>query len=203
MVKGGKYTMKKIIALLISLTIVLGMAGFSFAANEVQLKGVVTKISGSLITIKDSSGKEIIVEGNIQGIKVGDLVRLKGEMAKIGFLRTELTAQDVEFLTRKCSIDPSDVNVIPKLPSAGRENLALALESPQKNCDMDTIVSFKATRGFLRKYTPPPTQSHMPPKKFNVYYLTEAESQYINETNKRILDKVFEDYEKSMQNRGK
>lgn len=195
--------MKRILTTLITLLFVLGAADFSFGANEVQLKGIITKISRSMITLKGSNGQEIIVEGNIKGIKVGDFVQVNGEMAKVESLRTELSAQDIEFLTRKCSIDPSDVNVIPKLPSAGRENLAMALESPQRNCDMDTIVSFKATRGFLRKYIPPPTQSHMPPKKYNRIYLTEAESKYINENNTRILNKAFEDFSGAPQNRGK
>lgn len=195
--------MKRLLTILISLATVLGVANLSHGANDVQLRGIVTKISGSTITIKDSNGTVIMLEGTLKGIKIGDLVQVKGEMAKIGSLRTELTAQDVEFLTKRCSVDPADVNVIPKLPSAGRDNLALALESPQRNCDMDTIVSFKATRGFLRKYIPPPTQSHMPPKKYNGQYLTEAESKYITDTNTRILNKAFEDFTGVPQKLGK
>lgn len=119
----GANQMKKILVTLISLLFVLSVADFSFAANEVQLKGVITKISGNKITIKDDAGKETVVEGSLKGIKVDDLIQLKGEIFKVGSMQIELTAQGVEFLTKQCSIDRSDVNVIPKLEEQTRMKL--------------------------------------------------------------------------------
>jgi hypothetical protein len=109
--------------------------------------------------------------------------------ASLSFAATDLTTQDVEFLTKQCHIDQADVNVIPKLPEDGRELLSLLIAKR----DCKRLEPFKATREYLKKYTPPPKESIMPPKGFKNDFLTQAESDYIDDINKRILDKILRD----------
>lgn len=109
--------------------------------------------------------------------------------------QTRLTPQDIQFL-KKCNIDHADIDAIPNLNPDGQTNLQLVLESSRRNCDMQPIKAFKATREYLRKFTPPPQLSPMPPKLYNRIYLTEKESRYISDVNRRILDKALEDFGK-------
>ena len=61
-----------------------------------------------------------------------------------------LTADDIKFL-KSCNIEQSDIDVIPKLPSDGKEKIEMVLESSKKNCNMPIVREFKATREFLKK----------------------------------------------------
>lgn len=181
--------MKKILLLTLVLACALSVTSLSFAAGEFEMKAVVTKIDGSQVTIKDVKGRETAVESKGNGIKVGDMVLLKGQMIKSGSA-TGLTTQDIDFLTKQCLIDQADVNVIPKLKEETRNYLYFVIA--HRDCKL--LEPFKVTREFLKKFTPPPDKSPFPPKGFKNDFLTSEESKYINDVNKRILDKAFEDF---------
>jgi len=66
--------MKKLLALLVVIIFTVGVVGLCFAAD---VKGSITKIDGSKITIKAADGKEMTVEGDAKGLKVGDKVTVK------------------------------------------------------------------------------------------------------------------------------
>ena len=106
--------------------------------------------------------------------------------------QTELSAEDVAFL-QGCGVARADIDVIPGLPEDGRNNLELVVESPRRHCDMQPVKAFIATREFLKKFTPPPEVSPMPPAEYNRIYLTPAEAGYVIEINKRILDKQLQE----------
>lgn len=162
--------MKKIVVTLVLMVFVLVMASFSFADNAVLLKGVITKISGNKITIKDDAGKEIVVEGSLKGIKVGDLIQLKGEIFKVGSMRTELNAQDVEFLTKQCSIDRADVNVIKQLEDQVR--MKLISWTDRRDCKL--MASYKASREYFKSLKPK-SKLPLPPAGWDTHYLTDKE----------------------------
>jgi hypothetical protein len=107
-----------------------------------------------------------------------------------------LTADDIKFL-KSCNIEQSDIDVIPKLPPDGKEKIELVLESHKKNCNMPILREFKATREFLRKFTPPPETCPMPPVNYDNNFLTKEETDYINNVDKKILDKTFENFNKN------
>ncbi|MFO0754364.1 MAG: hypothetical protein U0411_13705 [Thermodesulfovibrionales bacterium] len=72
--------MKALIALVVAMVFTFGIVGLSFAA---EVKGTVTKIDGSKVTIKDAAGKESTVEvKNAKEIKVGEMVTVKDGTAK-------------------------------------------------------------------------------------------------------------------------
>ena len=174
--KGGESAMNKIASTLISLVFVLGVASFSFAANEVQLKGVITKISGNKIIIKDDVGRETVVEGSLKGIKVGDSVLIKGEAFKVESLRAELRAQDIDFLTKQCSIDRSDVNVIPHLEEKTRMKLMSRID--RRDCKL--MAPYKASREYFKSLKPK-SKLPLPPAGWDTHYLTDKEfEQYTN-----------------------
>jgi hypothetical protein len=106
-----------------------------------------------------------------------------------------LTAEDVKFL-KSCNVQQADIEVIPKLPADGHENIQLVLESRRRNCDRPMIKSFKDTRDFLRKFTPPPAESPSPPAGYEPNFLTPEELKYITDINKRILDETFKKFSK-------
>jgi len=80
---------KRLLILLVAIAFTLSVAGLSFSAQEV--KGTVTKIEGSKLTIMDDLGKEKIVKvKNQEGLKeitLGDRVSIKDGM---------LTKEDVK-----------------------------------------------------------------------------------------------------------
>jgi lysyl-tRNA synthetase class II len=168
--KRREIEMKKIAATVIALTFVFTVASLSFAANEFQIKGIVTKISGNQITIKDDKGKEMTVEGSVGDIKVGDLILLRGEIFKAEATRTELTTKDIEFLTKQCLIDQADVNVIPQLGERTRMKLFSLID--KRDCKL--LVPFKATRNFYRQlqYNKP---IPLAPAGWSILYLTDKE----------------------------
>jgi len=181
MMTGRK--MKKIFILIIALTFILSAASLSFA-DEFQVKGTVTKITDKRITVADDKGKETTVESNENEIKVGDGVLLKIEISKPApALDLKLSKQDIEFLTKQCRIDPADVNVIPKLNRRAKSTIRVFLS--ESDCTL--MEPFKQTREFLKKFTPPPEQSPLPPQYYSRDYLTEEEGNYITEINSRII----------------
>ena len=162
--------MKKITVTVVALAFIFTIVSLSFAENEFQTKGVVTKINGNQITIKDDKGKETTVEGNAKDIKVGDPIFLKGQIFKGGSLRTELTTQDVEFLTKQCFIDQADVNVIPQLEEQTRMNLFSWID--KKDCKL--FWAFKASRGYYKQLKPK-TRLPLPPAGWDSHFLTDGE----------------------------
>ncbi len=66
--------MKKYLVMIVVIIFTLTVAGLGFAAD---MKGAVTKIDGSKITVKGADGKETTVEGDAKGMKVGDKVTVK------------------------------------------------------------------------------------------------------------------------------
>jgi ABC-type transporter Mla subunit MlaD len=66
--------MKKVLVLLVAIIFTLGVVGLCFAAD---VKGSITKIEGSKITVKAADGKETTIEGDAKGLKVGDKVMVK------------------------------------------------------------------------------------------------------------------------------
>ena len=66
--------MKKIFVVLVAIVFTVAVAGISFAAD---VKGAISKIEGSKITVKAADGKEATVEGDAKGFKVGDKVMVK------------------------------------------------------------------------------------------------------------------------------
>ncbi|MGP8155143.1 MAG: hypothetical protein ACLQBQ_13570 [Smithella sp.] len=81
--------MKKITAATIAIMFIFITAGFSFAAKEFQINGIVTKINGNKITIKGHKGKKTTIDVRLIGIKVGDSLlladkfQIKGIVTKI------------------------------------------------------------------------------------------------------------------------
>ncbi len=66
--------MKKIFVVLVAIVVTVAVAGISFAAD---VKGAISKIEGTKITVKAADGKETTVEGDAKGFKVGDKVMVK------------------------------------------------------------------------------------------------------------------------------
>ncbi len=66
--------MKQIFVVLSAIVFTVAVAGISFAAD---VKGAISKIEGSKITVKAADGKEATVEGDAKGFKVGDKVMVK------------------------------------------------------------------------------------------------------------------------------
>jgi hypothetical protein len=165
--------MRRIALAAIAVILVFSLANFSFAANDFQIKGTVTKINGKQITIKDYQGKDINVESNVSGIKVNDAVLLKGTLFS---LRTKLEPQEIDFLVNQCSVDRNDVNVIEKLEEQTRINLMSFID--KKDCRL--FNEFKASRAYFRQLKPK-TKLPLPPAGWSTYFLTDEEfEQYSN-----------------------
>ncbi len=99
-----------------------------------------------------------------------------------------LTAEDIAFL-KGCNIEQADIDAIHDLPEDGQTNIEMVLDYPRKHSNMDVIVSFKATREFLKKFIPPPPEgSPAPaiPDKYNPIYLTPSEHKYISELYQKL-----------------
>ncbi len=156
--------MKKIAVTVIALTFVFTIASLGFAEDEFQMKGIVTKINGNQITIKDDKGKEITVEGNANYIKVGIPILLFGQILRA------LTTEDVEFLTKQCQVSQADVDIIPQLPKEGQAGISKWAAA--KDCKK--LTPFKATRNYYRQLKPG-ARLPMPPAGWDFNYLTAEE----------------------------
>jgi hypothetical protein len=173
--------MKKILLLSIALTFVFALANLSFAANEYQTKGIVTKINGNQITIKDDKGKETTFEGNANGIKAGDKILVTVIINQLYDRQRELTAEEIEFLTKQCLIDRADVDIIKQLSNNAQANILMWTAA--KDCTK--FAPFKASRAYYRKLA---YDKAIPlaPVGWNINYLTSEEyKRYID-----ILDKA-------------
>jgi hypothetical protein len=168
----SKIEMRRITSAVIALIFVLGMAGLGFAADKSFIKGSVTKMDDKTITVKDDAGQEMTVEGNTNGIKIGDkvIVVVDNPPAPKAKVRDKLTAEEISFLTSQCGIDQADVDIIPQLTERGREILFQRIE--KRDCKL--LVAFKASRNYYRqlRYDKP---LPLPPAGWNGNYLTEKE----------------------------
>lgn len=156
--------------IIVTVSLILVLSGLAFGANEFQVKGTVSKIEGNRITVKDEKGRESSIESSISGIKAGDAVLLKGEIIKVESLRTTLTLQDTEFLTKQCQIQMTDAQVIPQLEEKTRLKLFSLID--RKDCKL--LDPFKASRAYFRSLKPK-TKLPMPPAGWDTHYLTDRE----------------------------
>lgn len=177
--------MKKITLAAIAVIFVFTLVDFSFAANEFQTKGIVTKINGNKITIKDNKGKETSVDSSIPDIKVGESVRLYIEIEQK--LDIKISKNDVEFLTKQCHFDSADIDIIPKLNRRAKLLVKACLSSRDSDCTL--LEGFKQTREHVRKFTPPPEDWILPPADYNRIYITKEELSYMDKINNRIAFK--------------
>jgi len=172
--------MKKIVVTLIVLTFVFTLANLSLAANEFHVTGTVTKINGNQITIKDDKGKETTVEGDTNGIKAGDKVILSITI-NLQNRQRELTAEEIDFLTKQCLIDRADVDMIKQLSNNAQANILKWTAA--KDCKK--LTPLKATRNYYRQLKPG-VKLPTPPATWDFDYLTEEEFlRYVD-----ILDKA-------------
>jgi hypothetical protein len=162
--------MRRITLAAIATILVFSLADFSFAANDFQIKGTVTKINGKQITIKDYQGKDINVESNVSGIKVNDAVLLKGTLFS---LRTKLEPKEIDFLANQCSVDRNDVNIIEKLEEQTRINLMSFID--KKDCRL--FNGFKDSRAYFRQLKPK-TKLPLPPAGWDTHFLTDEEFEH-------------------------
>lgn len=88
---------------------------------------------------------------------------------------------------KSCGVRQDDIDVVPKLNDVAEFKLNKALR--KRECD--GLRPFMASRDFVRLFTPPPSKAPMPPKGFDNDYLTQAESDRINEIEKAILDRLL------------
>jgi len=153
-----------------TIVLILGVTSFCFAKNEFQIKGTLININGNMVIVKDDKGKEINIETSVSGIKVGDSVLLKGELFKVDSLRTELTPQDIEFLTNQCRIDQADVTVIPQLEERTRMKLFSWID--RNDCNL--FKTFKDSRTYFKQLKPK-TRLPMPPAGWDTHFLTVKE----------------------------
>jgi hypothetical protein len=173
--------MKKIAVTVIALTFVFALANLSFAANDYQTKGIVTKINGNQITIKDDKGKETTIEGNANGIKAGDKILVTVTINQLYHRQKELTAEEIDFLTKQCLIDRADVDMIKQLSNNVQANILTWTAA--KDCTK--FAPFKASRAYYRKLGYDKVVP-LPPVGWNISYLTNEEyKRYID-----ILDKA-------------
>ena len=99
-----------------------------------------------------------------------------------------LSADDVKFLTG-CGVRQGDIDVIPKLPSAGQAKISALLRKDGRACsDMKAFVD---SRDFMRKFTPPPSVSPIPPKGYDTDFMTKAEFDYVYKVIKDILNRAL------------
>jgi hypothetical protein len=99
-----------------------------------------------------------------------------------------LSADDVKFLSG-CGVRQDDIKVISNLTSAGQTKILAVLRKDSRQCS--DLLSFTNTRDYLRKYTPPPSISPIPPKWYDTDFLTKAEDDYVNKINNDLLDKLL------------
>ena len=173
--------MKKIAVTIIAITFIFALASLSFAANEFQTKGVVTRINGNQITIKDDQGKETTVAGNANGIKAGDKINVTVTINQLYDRQRELTAEEIDFLTKQCLIDRADVDIIKQLSNNTQADILKWIAA--KDCKKFT--AFKASREYYRKLSYDKAIP-LPPVGWNTPYLTGEEfKRYLD-----ILDKA-------------
>jgi hypothetical protein len=173
--------MKKIYAIFTIFAIFFALASLGFAANEFQTKGIVTRINGNQITIKDDQGKETTVAGNATGIKAGDKINVMVTINQLYDRQRELAAEEIDFLTKQCLIDRADVDMIKQLSNNTQADILKWLAA--KDCKKFT--SFKASREYYRKLG---YDKAIPlaPAGWSINHLTEKEfARYLD-----ILDKA-------------
>jgi hypothetical protein len=138
--------MKKIAVTIIAFIFIFVLANLSFAANEFHAKGIVTKIDGNQITIKDDQGKETTVTGDAKGIKIGDKVNVTVTINRLDRQR-QLTMEEIDFLTKQCLIDRADIDIIKHFDNIVQANILKW--TVDKDCKK--LTPFKVSREYYRK----------------------------------------------------
>jgi len=118
------------------------------------------------------------VDMGILATKVIESLNRQGKGVEDLFDESALTlsADDVKFLDG-CGVRQDDINVIPNLPNAGQAKILAILRKDGRECS--DIKSFKDSRDYLRKFTPPPTETPTTPAGYDKDFLTKAESAYV------------------------
>jgi len=102
----------------------------------------------------------------------------------------ELSGADKDFLNQ-CGVSQADIDIIPQLDKKGKLKIRAMLSLNDKNCEDFLVESFKETRKYFKKFTPPAAESPLPPPGYDRDFLIEAELKDLIETNNRIFDKKF------------
>lgn len=174
--------MKKIAITVIIVTFVFALTSLCFAADEVQIKGIVTKINGSQITIKDDKGKETTIEGNAHSIKVGDKI-LVSVIIYLQAQQRNITAGEIDFLTKQCLVDSADVDMIKQLSNNAQANILKWIAAQ----DCKRLTPFKSTRNYYRQLKPG-VKLTTPPAGWDFDWLTDEEYlRYVDILNKAPL----------------
>jgi hypothetical protein len=161
--------MKKVVITTIAVVFAFTVASLSFAADAYQTKGTVTKINGNQITIKDEKGKETTFEGFTSGIKAGDKV-LVAVTIYLQESQRELTAEEIDFLTKQCLIDRADVDMIKQLSNNAQANILKWTAA--KDCKK--LTPLKASREYYKKLKPG-SRLPLPPPGWDFDWLTDEE----------------------------
>jgi hypothetical protein len=161
--------MKKIVITIIVVVFFFTLASPSIAADAYQTKGIVTKINGNQITIKDDKGKETTFEGITSGIKAGDRVTIAVTIY-LQDRQRELTAEEIDFLTKQCLIDRADVDMIKQLSNNAQANILKWTVA--KDCKK--LTPFKASREYYRMLKPG-SRLPLPPAGWDFDWLTDDE----------------------------
>ena len=169
-----------------SLTAVLLLAGPAFAEEVIVTVGLVTRVEPDAVAFRDAAGKETRVKGSAPTLKKGDRVLVVKELPPVP--RTEVTAGDIAFLTKDCQIAQTDVDVIPRLKEEVRARILARVDAK----DLDGLKAFKATRDYLRLFSPPPSTSPPTPKGYDPGYFTAEEWGRVNAALTDILRKSVE-----------
>lgn len=135
--------MKKILVLMMVFALVFSVASVSFAAYDILMKGIVTKVDGNEVTIKDDKGKEAKANGNARGIKNGDKIVIikeaqsqyiltEEDVALLDQLKPTFTKEEIRLYKDVKSAEPEDM---PKFFTTRKYFRALKDKFPYGNID--------------------------------------------------------------------
>ncbi len=164
--------MKKTALAAIAVIFVFTLTKFSFAANDFEIKGTVTKINGNQITVKDNQGQEVSIVGNPNGIRTGDKILVNVSIRPQESPR-KLTVEEKDYLTKQCLIDSADLDIISEL---NIYNQAQILNGAVAR-DCNKLASFKASRKYYKKLKPNAVVP-LTPVGWNISWLTDKEYQH-------------------------
>jgi hypothetical protein len=102
-----------------------------------------------------------------------------------------LNNNQVKFLVG-CGVRQDDIQAIPNLTSDGQLKILAILHNRNRGCG--DLKPFKDSRDYMRKYTPPPSMSIVPPNGYDIDFLTKAESDYLGKIDSAILAQLLKDF---------
>ena len=163
---------KTALAAIVVIFVFFTLAKFSFAANDFEIKGTVTKINGNQITIKDNQGREVSIPGNPNSIRIGDKILVNVSIRQQESPR-KLTADEKDYLTKQCLIDSADLDIIPELDNDHQVQILNGVV--ERNCSK--LASFKTSREYYRKLRIDAVVP-LPPVGWSLSWLTDKEYQH-------------------------